>query len=233
MKLAAIADLHYRISSAGLLHELLAGAEREVEALMIGGDLTDTGLEAEMEVLIEDLRRIELPIVTVLGNHDHEGGQHELLTEMLTRSGVMVLEDNAVEISGVNFVGTKGFCGGFGEHLIQPFGEQAIKRFTEESAAEANRLENALARTSEGPRLVILHYSPVIDTLTGESVELYPFLGTSRLAEAIDRQGADMIIHGHAHNGSAAGATADCVPVYNVCRFVPQEGRRAWRLLEL
>ena len=234
MRIAAIADLHYRVSSRGLAAQLFAGIEREADVLLVGGDITDTGLESEMAVLLDDFSSLRLPVVAVLGNHDHESARHEVLTEMLVHSGVLVLEDNAVEIDGVNFVGTKGFCGGFGERLIQPFGEEAVKSFTEESVGEAGRLENALANANTGPTAVILHYSPVKETLDGESPELYPFLGTSRLADSIDRQGADFVIHGHAHNGSPDGRTAGGVPVYNVCRFVRQPGKgRHWRLLEL
>jgi hypothetical protein len=234
VRVAAIADLHYRVTSGGLLQRLMPGIGDEADVILIGGDITDTGLVAEMDVLIKDIESVEIPIIAVLGNHDHESGQHERLNDQLKQAGVLLLEDSAVDVDGVSFVGTKGFCGGFTDYLIEPFGELAIKRFTEESVQEAGRLENALAGTRQGKAGVILHYSPVRRTLEGESPELYPFLGTSRLAEAVDRRGASFIIHGHAHGGSPEGVTPGGVPVYNVCRFVHERlGMPPWRLIEL
>jgi len=50
----------------------------------------------------------------------------------------------------------------------------------------------------------------------GEAAEIYPFMGTSRLAEVIDRHGADLVVHGHAHHGTLSGRTTAGVPVHNV-----------------
>ncbi len=72
MRIAAIADLHCRANSAGTIRPLLAGVEREADLLILAGDLTDTGLPDEIKVLDEELKGLKLPIVAVLGNHDHE-----------------------------------------------------------------------------------------------------------------------------------------------------------------
>lgn len=69
-------------------------------------------------------------------------------------------------------------------------------------------------------RIALLHFSPVDDTLVGERLEIYPFLGSYLLAEAIDRVGADLVLHGHAHGGSEKGVTAGGVPVRNVAQPV-------------
>jgi Icc-related predicted phosphoesterase len=64
---------------------------------------------------------------------------------------------------------------------------------------------------------VALHYAPIPDTLVGEPLEIFPFLGSSRLAETIDRYDhVRVAVHGHAHRGSYAGRTPRGVPVHNV-----------------
>jgi Icc-related predicted phosphoesterase len=65
-------------------------------------------------------------------------------------------------------------------------------------------------------RVVVLHYAPVADTVQGEAPEIFPYLGSSRLAEVVDRHGADIVFHGHAHHGSPDGKTTAGVPVHNV-----------------
>ena len=45
---------------------------------------------------------------------------------------------------------------------------------------------------------------------------IQPFLGTDRLAEPLDRYGASVVFHGHAHSGAFHGTTPAGVPVYNV-----------------
>jgi len=220
VRIAAIGDLHCRLNSVGLIRPLLAGVERDADLLILAGDLTDTGLPGEMEVVLNELRGFSLPIVAVLGNHDHESDHAELLASMLSSAGVSVLEGTVCEIDDVGFVGVKGFCGGFDRLIIQPFGERALKTFIQTSIDEAVRLENALAKLDCPRKVAVLHYSPVPATLEGEAPELYPFLGSSRLANAIDRHGANLIVHGHAHHGSPHGRTPRGIPVHNVSRFV-------------
>jgi Icc-related predicted phosphoesterase len=133
--------------------------------------LTDTGLPAEGEVLAAQLKQVEMPVIGILGNHDHESGEAQAVTEVLGAAGVKMLDASVFELDKVGFVGTKGFCGGFVQHLIQPFGEQALKTFIRTSIDEAVSLENALTRLSESERrMAILHYAPIIETLQGEPV---------------------------------------------------------------
>jgi Icc-related predicted phosphoesterase len=65
-------------------------------------------------------------------------------------------------------------------------------------------------------------------TLVGELLEIYPFLGSYLLAEAVDRAGADLVLHGHAHAGTERGETPGGVPVRNVAQPLL---RRAYALL--
>lgn len=234
MRIAAIGDLHYREDSAGLVRTILADVEQEAEVLVLAGDLADKGRPEEMAVMLADLRALKIPIVAVIGNHDHESDKPMALIAMMRDAGICVLDCETCEINGVGFVGTKGFCGGFGARTIATFGERALKSFVGTSLAEAMRLEKALDAMTASRRVAIMHYSPVRETLAGESVELYPFLGTSRLAEVLDKCGVDFVVHGHAHHGHPQGSTPGGIPVYNVSRFVlERETGRHYRVLEV
>ena len=220
MRIAATADLHCRVQTTTLVRDLLGPAVDRVDALVLAGDLTDTGLPEEAICLGKQLEKIDLPVVAVLGNHDHESGKASEVADCLIHYGVRILNGQAVELDGVGFAGSKGFGGGFGSRLIQPFGEQEIKDFILTGIEEAAKLQRSLENLGSKHRLVVLHYAPVPDTLAGEPLELYPFLGSSRFAEAVDRCGADLIVHGHAHHGSPQGRTLANIPVYNVSRYV-------------
>jgi Icc-related predicted phosphoesterase len=157
-----------------------------------------------------------LPVIAVLGNHDYESGREVELMRMLTQEGIKVLDGSAYERDGVGFAGTKGFVGGFGRGVLTAFGEPEIKTFVRASIDEALKLERAMSQLRTKKRVVVLHYAPIAATVVGEAQEIYPFLGTSRLAEVIDRHGADLVVHGHAHNGKCDGKTSGGVPVHNV-----------------
>ena len=64
--------------------------------------------------------------------------------------------------------------------------------------------------------IALLHYAPVQQTVEGEPLEIYPFLGSSRLEEPLNRFPVSLVLHGHAHRGQLQGATSSGVPVYNV-----------------
>jgi len=220
MRIAAIGDLHSETTSAGEIRLLLEGVESEADVLMLAGDLTNMGHPEEMSVLLNDLYHFRMPTVAVVGNHDHESDSVELLVEMMVESGIHVLNCSSIELDGVGFAGTKGFCGGFGRRAVQAFGERALKTFVQAGIEEALCLESALAELKTARKIAILHYAPIAETIEGEAPEVYPFLGSSLLADALDRQGADLVVHGHAHNGSPQGRTQGGIPVYNVSRFV-------------
>ena len=135
---------------------------------------------------------------------------------MLTSGGIKVLDGSAYERDGVGFAGTKGFVGGFGRGVLTAFGEPEIKTFVRASIDEALKLERGLSQLRSPKRVVVLHYSPIAATVVGEAPEIYSYMGTSRLAEVIDRHGADLVLHGHAHHGTLEGQTTAGIPVRNV-----------------
>lgn len=184
--------------------------------LALAGDLTNYGQPDEMEPLLNVLVRLRLPTVVVLGNHDYEGGKEEELRRMLTYGGIRVLDGSGYEGDGVGFAGTKGFVEGFGRGVLTAFGEREIKEFVRAAVEEAMKLERGMSQLRTHKRAVVVHYSPIAETVQGEAPEIFPFMGTSRLAEVIDRHGADLVLHGHAHDGKLQGRTVGGVPVDNV-----------------
>ncbi len=225
---AAIGDLHVRDSSKNRYRDLFAEITEVADVLALAGDLTDLGKVSEAELLAEDLRHCQIPMVGVLGNHDYEHGQAEEVTRILRQAGVTMLDEQATVVEGVGFAGVKGFVGGFGRSELGAFGEDAIKGFVDESRNEARKLENQLRSLKTERTFAVLHYSPIAATVEGEPPEIFPFLGSSRLANAIDRfENVSAVVHGHAHRGAFRGETPGGVPVYNVAQMVVQaeEGR--------
>ena len=233
LRVAAIGDLHVKEDQAAPYRELFGQVSREADVLVLCGDLTDLGKVSEAEILAEDLRACSIPVVGVLGNHDYECGCVEEVGRIIKQAGVYLLDGQSCEIDGVGFVGVKGFAGGFGRRMLGSFGEPAIKQFVSETMSEAMRLENAM-RTVKSPRsVVVLHYAPILETVEGEPPEILPFLGSSRLAETIDRFRVSAVVHGHAHTGRYQGRTPGGAPVYNVARMIEKPSGRAYALLEI
>jgi Icc-related predicted phosphoesterase len=216
MRIAATADLHFTPERYTPLRDQMNHVRDEADVLVIAGDLTNFGQPEEMEPLVNALVRLRVPVIVVLGNHDFENGKEVELVRMMTAEGIKVLDGSAYERDGVGFAGTKGFVGGFGRGMLTAFGEPEIKTFVRAGIDEAVKLERAMSQLRTQKRVVVLHYSPIAGTVEGETPEIYPFMGTSRLAEVVDRHGADFVVHGHAHHGKLDGKTTGGVPVHNV-----------------
>ena len=221
MKIAAIGDLHVTEDSNAPYRRLFAEMSAEADVILLCGDLTNFGKTKEAEILAEDIRLCTVPVLGVLGNHDYECGQPEEVCRILRDGGMIVLDEQAHEIDGVGFAGVKGFLGGFGRGELAPFGEPMIKAFVNETNNEARKLENALRSLRTEKIVAVLHYSPVVETLEGEPIEIFQYLGSARLADALDRfDNIAAVFHGHAHHGSYEGKTMRGTPVYNVAQFV-------------
>jgi Icc-related predicted phosphoesterase len=236
VRIAALGDLHCMKTSQGVFQPLFAKITETAELLLLAGDLTDVGLPEEARVLARELTTLRVPAVGVLGNHDLESGKGDEVCQILLDAGVTLLDGDAYEFRGIGIAGVKGFCGGFGRRALAPWGEAIIKQFVHEAVNEALKLEAALSRLRT-PRLVaLLHYSPIQETVTGEPLEICPFLGSSRLEEPLGRYPVSVVLHGHAHRGSPEGVTRNGVPVYNVSMPLLARtftDRLPFRLLEL
>jgi Icc-related predicted phosphoesterase len=214
--MAAVGDMHVNEATAGAFRSLLHHVEEHADLLVLCGDLTNRGLSSEATLVAEELARRKYPVIGVLGNHDFDSGQAQEVERILCSAGVLMLDDEPREVLGIGFAGVKGFCGGFDTHELARFGEDMIKQFVHESVEEALRFESALSKLRTESKVAVLHYAPIRQTVEGEPLEIYPFLGSSRLANPIDRFGVTVAVHGHAHHGSHSGSTATGVPVYNV-----------------
>jgi uncharacterized protein len=210
MRIAATADLHYSPQSYDHIREPLAHVRDEADVLVIAGDLTNYGKPEEMHSLLNALVRLRLPIIAVLGNHDYESSCEQELMKMMTDEGIKVLDGSSYERDGVGFAGAKG-CG-----VLTAFGEKEIKAFVQASLDETLKLERALSMIRTEKIVIVTHYAPISETVLGEPQEIWPYLGSSRLAEVIDRHGAKLALHGHAHHGKPDGKTSGGVPVHNV-----------------
>ncbi len=233
--LAAIGDLHVSENSDQRYRGLFEEISDKADVLVLTGDLTNFGKTSEAEILAEDLIHCTIPCVAVLGNHDYECGQPAEVARILHSAGATILDEQAAMIEGVGFAGVKGFVGGFGRGELGSFGELAIKAFVDESINEARKLENQLRSLRTDRTVAVLHYSPIPGTVEGEPLEIFPFLGSSRLAEAVDRfDNVKLVVHGHAHRGAYRGATPKGVPVYNVAQMVVQAATgSAYALIEV
>ncbi|MEV5518035.1 metallophosphoesterase [Streptomyces flaveolus] len=237
IRVAAVGDIHMGLDSQGLLRPAFETLPDCADLLLLAGDLTRHGTPEEARVVAREVRGLPVPVVAVLGNHDHHDEQPEKVTAILQDAGVTVLEGEAtvVECAGnrVGIAGTKGFGGGFVGRSAGEFGEPVMKEFVRTTRRSADSLHAALKELDDqgcAVRVALTHFSPVADTLAGEPPEIHPFLGSYLLAEAIDTAGADLAVHGHAHLGTEHGMTSGGVRVRNVAQPVI---RRAFNVYQL
>jgi Icc-related predicted phosphoesterase len=222
--IAAVGDVHFDRSSGGRLASHFDKLVGRADMLLIAGDLTQTGHWEEGKTLADDLAQCPIPVVAVLGNHDYNLDHDEEIMTLLRDAGVIALErDTAVfkiRDESVGIVGLKGFGGGFIGACATDFGEHQMKTFVRHTKEQADFLRTSLEELNTDYKIALLHYSPIAGTLHGEKKEIYPFLGSYLLGEAIDEVGADIIFHGHAHRGVEHGQTAGGIPVRNVAQHV-------------
>lgn len=220
IRIAAVGDVHFAEDSAGRLAPYWSRLAEHADVFLLGGDLTNIGSCAQARALANELSVVEVPMVAVLGNHDFHADEPDVVRTALEDVGVIVLEGGGVTLHvgerTLGIAGVKGFGGGFTGACGHEFGEPEMKEFMRLTERSAAHLERALGELTADYRVALTHYAPVKDTLAGERLEIYPFLGAFQLAEAIDRGGAHLAIHGHAHHGAERGVTPRGVPVRNV-----------------
>ncbi|WP_134090505.1 metallophosphoesterase [Olivibacter sp. XZL3] len=217
---AALADIHIRMSDKGRWADCFEEISSKADVLLICGDLTDTGDEDEAAVLAGELKSCSIPVIGVLGNHDYEKGRQKLIRQILQESNMTILDGEGIVIDDIGFAGVKGFGGGFDEYMLSMFGEDSMKAFVQEAVNESLQLDRALARLEQDNpdilKIALLHYSPIKETVLGEPEQIFPFLGSSRLADPLHRRKVYAAFHGHAHAGQLDGVTSGGVKVFNV-----------------
>jgi Icc-related predicted phosphoesterase len=234
IRIAAVGDVHVGTDSAGTLRPHFERVPRDADILLLAGDLTTCGEPHEAEILVQELAGLGVPVLAVLGNHDYHLERAGEVRNVLEQGGLQVLEGEGTVVpvngSRLGIAGVKGFGGGFAGAHGTEFGEPEMKAFVRHTKHFAERLAATLERLEADAKVALLHYSPIKQTLLGERLELYPFLGSYMLAEAVDQGGADLCLHGHAHRGKEKGATPGGVHVRNVAQPVL---RRAYGLYHL
>ncbi len=224
IRVAAVGDVHYDRRPRPQMRSWFGSLHERADLLLLAGDLTQSGGVEEARALSRDLAEARVPVLAVLGNHDYHSDRAAAIHEELGAVGVMALEarSTVLEVRGrtVGVVGIKGFGGGFGGACVTDFGEPETRAFARHAKVQAELLHDNLAALRTDYRFALLHYSPIEGTLLGEKREIYPFLGSYLLGQAIDAAGADAVFHGHAHYGTERGWTPGGVPVRNVAQMV-------------
>lgn len=221
IRLAATGDLHIHEKSEDLFKPAFRDLNDQADILALAGDLTATGTIDQVEVLVNELSPVQIPIVAVLGNHEFHSHKQLQIKQILLNQGIHVLDGNCVtfEVAGtsIGFSGAKGFLAGYGKQAIPDFGEQSLKLLVDELYLEMHKMKRGLKRLDTDIKVLLMHYSPTKSTIKGEHPEIYAFLGSHVLAIPADDFGVDVVIHGHSHYGVEEGLTMGGTPVRNVC----------------
>jgi Icc-related predicted phosphoesterase len=235
IRIAAVGDVHVDKDVMGRYRPALEQLPGVADALLIAGDLTRHGTVEEAKCMATEFGGLGIPVVTVLGNHDHQSDQQDAVSDVLRDAGLIVLEvdSTVLELHGrrLGIAGAKGFGGGFAGACASSFGEREMKNFVGTTEAIAERLGAALRGLDCDAVVALTHYAPVPETLVGEPLEIYPFLGSYLLGQAIDSAPTTLALHGHAHHGSERGRTPGGVPVRNVAHPVIKQAYNVYQLI--
>lgn len=234
MRIAAVGDVHLAEEARGVLRPALEELSAKADVLLLAGDLTRHGAVEEARVVADEFAGLPVPVIGILGNHDHHSDAQEEILELLRDRGITMLEGQAttVDIDGATLgvAGVKGFGGGFAGKCASAFGERQMKDFVGYTVDSAERLRKALSSLDTDVTVALTHYSPISDTLHGEPPEIYPFLGSYLLGEPIDEFQVDLAVHGHAHAGCERGTTPGGVRVRNVAQPVIRAAYAVYRI---
>jgi Icc-related predicted phosphoesterase len=230
LRVAAAGDIHCRESRRSELQDAFAKLDQSADLILLAGDLTTHGVPEEASILVDCCPGLTAQVFAVLGNHDWHARRQDEVTGVLADGGIEVLHRSSTVclIKGleVGIVGTKGFVGGFSGSHLPDFGEPLLREVYAETSAEVDAIDRGLRAVAHcAVRIVLLHYSPTADTLSGEPEGIFAFLGTDRMAPPIIEHCPDLVLHGHAHAGQFKGLLGE-VPVFNVS--VPVMGRDFW-----
>ncbi|OWV10746.1 metallophosphoesterase [Micromonospora wenchangensis] len=234
IRIAAVGDVHLDADVLGRFRPALEELPDCADVLLLAGDLTRHGTESEARCVAEEFGGLGVPVVTVLGNHDHQCDQVPQVVKVLEDAGITVLEGTGTVLDcpggRLGVAGVKGFGGGFAGRCASDFGEPEMKSFVRTSNESAAALGEALRGLDCDLLVALTHYAPVPDTLAGEPLEIYPFLGSYQLGQAIDSAPTALALHGHAHAGSERGVTPGGVRVRNVAHPVIKQAYSVFHL---
>ncbi|ASW56384.1 metallophosphoesterase [Plantactinospora sp. KBS50] len=234
IRIAAVGDVHLDEDVVGRFRPALERLPEHADVLLLAGDLTRHGTEGEARCVATEFGGLAVPVVTVLGNHDYQCDEVPRVIRVLEDAGITVLEgtNTVLDLPGgrLGVAGAKGFGGGFAGRCASNFGEPEMKAFVGTTMAIADQLSEALHDMECDLRVALTHYAPVPDTLAGEPLEIYPFLGSYLLGQAIDSAPTALAVHGHAHAGTERGTTPGGVRVRNVAHPVIKQAYSVYHL---
>src|SRR5918995_1445623 len=92
LRIAAVGDVHMADDLRGRYAPALAELSGQADVLLVAGDLTQHGTLEEAAAFAEEFATSDVPVVAVLGNHDHHSGLEQEITGLIQRSGITVLE---------------------------------------------------------------------------------------------------------------------------------------------
>jgi Icc-related predicted phosphoesterase len=234
VRVAAVGDVHLDEDVVGRYRPALEQLSGCADVLLLAGDLTRHGTVAEARCVATEFGGLGVPVVAVLGNHDHHADQPVEVTAVLEDAGITVLEGagTVLTIDGTRLgvAGAKGFGGGFAGRCASDFGEPEMKAFIRTTSRIADRLGETLRGLECDVLVSLTHYAPIPETLAGEPLEIYPFLGSYLLGQAIDSAPTALAVHGHAHHGSERGTTPGGVRVRNVAHPVIKQAYSVFHL---
>jgi Icc-related predicted phosphoesterase len=220
IRVAAAGDIHCSPENRDALAAAFDRVDGEADLILLAGDLTTLGHPEQAAVLAEICRPLGARVVAVLGNHDWHANRRDELVHVLEEGGLTILDPGSMtcDVDGtrVGVAGAKGFVGGFPDSQLPDFGEPILRQVYRETTAEVEAIAVGLDAIEDCDyRIVLLHYAPTTTTLEGEPRVIWAFLGTDRLAPPIGEHLPDVVLHGHAHQGTFEGEIG-AVPVYNV-----------------
>jgi predicted MPP superfamily phosphohydrolase len=161
IRIAAAGDIHAGSAEMDRVREAFKRVEEQADLVLLAGDLTQHGQMDEVCVVAEACRGLEVPVVSVLGNHDWQSDRASDLRRALGEVGVVVLDRShtilPVRGTSVGVAGVKGFVGGFANQWAN-FGEPLFREAYAETTRDVEGLERSLGAIEPcGVRIALLH----------------------------------------------------------------------------
>jgi Icc-related predicted phosphoesterase len=216
MKILAVADVH----SPRYLDDFGVALRHHTppDIFLMAGDMINRGHIEEFSNVLDVLDTHlsgEYPIIACFGNDEYTESRKRL--RALAKSRVTFLDEKSVIVKindiKIGIVGTQG-------SLDRPTTWQrrnisSIKRKFERRANRASSLLKRLSGKADR-RILLMHYSPCMETCSGEDERSFAWLGSKKFYSVITSQQPDLVIHGHVHNSSQPEAIIDNTIVRNV-----------------
>ena len=101
IRIAAAGDIHYgeRADDRERAAAAFGALEDRVDLLLLAGDLTTHGEPEQAQIVADAVRDLDIPVLTVLGNHDWHVDRADEFAAVLREAGVIVMDtDHSHEI---------------------------------------------------------------------------------------------------------------------------------------